>query len=336
MNKSIQSSAVREYISKANPHLYKKLVEKQKYFSNIGDVLKYNETQLMSMLDLTLEEVRNSIQLLRSKYILPHFQSRITNALQLSKRNERRLPTGLKTMDQCLFGGVPSRIITEIAGTTQSGKTLFCIKLALQLLFHLFPEEDAQILYIDTERKLDSTVILEMIKTYTTDNNEIERVMKLIKCMPVSDDLAQCVKQFTDSSFQEMIIENNVKMIIIDSVFNIARNANEYRDRSLAALAAWLKQITDELSLYTVVTNHMKISKNRFGTVNMRNVELGYMWAHAVNIRILLDNEFIIIDKSPLSAEHSIAYKIANGTIESAEDELFNEQQDLYSPPTKK
>jgi len=311
--------------------------------------------------------------------------------------NHSIVKTGISTLDQVLHGGLPNGMITEVSGPSESGKTVFCMQLAVRRLLmkmkmmreqqqkpkrknnqqtnedggdamvddddeeaENFDEasvmsETSQVLYIDSERKFDTRFLLKITQSmcseleFAADNEDqhvnkqrqemmVEHVMKNIKHVEMnSQQLTSCVQYLNDTKLEEDIIENDIRLIIIDSVYFMAKSSSgEQRERNLANLAARLKQLANQFQICIVVTNNMNIIKDRLGQVVARNAEMGYMWSHAMNVRLVLDNQNIVIDKSPMCAEHSIPYHMKNGTIESAEVAAFNEQQDLYAPPSKK
>jgi len=57
-----------------------------------------------------------------------------------------RFPTGLPSVDRLLGGGLETDSLTEIYGEGGSGKTLFCLEVALRVA-----REDRWVFYIDTE-----------------------------------------------------------------------------------------------------------------------------------------------------------------------------------------
>jgi DNA repair protein RadB len=57
-----------------------------------------------------------------------------------------RLPTGIASVDRLLGGGLETDSLTEIYGEGGSGKTLFCLEVALRVA-----REDRWVFYVDTE-----------------------------------------------------------------------------------------------------------------------------------------------------------------------------------------
>ena len=332
MNKRIQSRQVQEVFQTNNLlPVYTRIQSNQKSFQSVGDLFKLTTTQLMNTLDMSQSEVSQLMEFVCTKFV--SFEE--SNGFMLKEQIEKHLPSGLKTLDECFCGGFPRGVITEIAGPSASGKSTFCFTLMLQCLFELYPLSDdqntAKILYLDTERKFDSKVLADMLRNYTLDNALITKVLQSIEHVQIPS-LLDCIK-YMDNSLDEYIIEHDVKMIVIDSVFTVAKTADHHsRDQLLGSLAARLKQMAREFSLHVFVTNNYRMQRD--GRPD-RGAELGLMWSHAVNIRLVLDKQFITIDKSPLCAPHTIAYKV-DGIIQSAEADVYHKNDTLETPPNKK
>lgn len=144
----------------------------------------------------------------------------------------------------------------------------------------------------------------------------------------------------------EIIIDNNIKFIVVDSIAAIVRkefNATHIRNRQavLGKQAARLKLLAENYNIPVLVTNQVTTTRNAptafnfttrthfliflFEITNFRvatagsNVKntiaaLGTAWAHCVNTRLILhssqNKSMITIAKSPISAVYSFPYII--------------------------
>jgi DNA repair protein RadB len=77
-----------------------------------------------------------------------------------------RLPTGVASIDRLLGGGLETDSVTEIYGEGGSGKSLFCLEVAVRVA-----REGRWVLYVDTEG-----VSVDRLRSIAGD--ELERILK--------------------------------------------------------------------------------------------------------------------------------------------------------------
>ncbi len=77
-----------------------------------------------------------------------------------------RLPTGIPSIDRLLGGGLEADSVTEIYGEGGSGKSLFCLEVAVRVA-----REGRWVLYVDTEG-----VSVDRLRSIAGD--ELERILK--------------------------------------------------------------------------------------------------------------------------------------------------------------
>jgi len=77
-----------------------------------------------------------------------------------------RLPTGIASVDRLLGGGLETDCLTEIYGEGGSGKTLFCLEVALRVA-----RQNRWVFYVDTEG-----VSVDRLRAMAGD--ELEKVLK--------------------------------------------------------------------------------------------------------------------------------------------------------------
>ncbi|MGB8935585.1 MAG: ATPase domain-containing protein [Candidatus Nitrosopolaris sp.] len=81
-----------------------------------------------------------------------------TAAAELRKQDILRLPTGYKSLDSLLDGGIEAGVITQVYGLPGSGKTQLCHTLSAML------PSDYMVIYIDTECSFRPERIQEITK----------------------------------------------------------------------------------------------------------------------------------------------------------------------------
>jgi RecA/RadA recombinase len=150
-------------------------------------------------------------------------------------------------------------------------------------------------------------------------------------------------KPFSLENIGRVIIDENVKLIILDSIGSLVEREYNYKGVEnilkkqdfLSKEIQKFKQISDEFNFPVIVTNFMV--KNNY-------VALGNTFHHAVNIRILLEkgiNEnFLKIEKSSMSGKLSFPFYIDNGgfmfsrddeMLDDSEEELLKEMEENFA-----
>ena len=144
------------------------------------------------------------------------------------QENVLRLTTGSKALDELLGGGLETQTITEFFGEYGSGKSQVCHQLCVNV--QLPPEQgglDGGVLYIDTENTFRTRRIVQMAKHLGLDSEEVARNIVYAEAF-TSDH-----QMFLLDNADEVIKENNVRLIIVDSLTSHFRS--EYIGREMLA-----------------------------------------------------------------------------------------------------
>jgi DNA repair protein RadA len=139
-----------------------------------------------------------------------------------------RLTTGSKALDGVLDGGLETQTITEFYGEYGSGKSQICHPLCVNV--QLPPERGGlggAALYVDTENTFRTERIVQMSRHLGLDPQEI--VKNIIYAEAYTSDH----QMFLLDNADEVIKENNVKLIIVDSL--TAHFRSEYIGREMLA-----------------------------------------------------------------------------------------------------
>ena len=149
---------------------------------------------------------------------------------ELYKRRQTvlRLTSGSKALDDIVDGGLETQTITEFYGEYGSGKSQICHQLCVNV--QLPPERgglDGAALYVDTENTFRLERIVQMSKHLGLDPEEV--VKKIIYAEAYTSDHQMFLLENAD----EVIKENNVKLIIVDSL--TAHFRSEYVGREMLA-----------------------------------------------------------------------------------------------------
>lgn len=265
-----------------------------------------NELDLIQALDLPQFVVRDLISNV-CRAVSPSCAS----ALDLVDRKSGALHTTLPALDSALHGGLPPSSITEVVGPAGVGKTQFCHQMAVQACL---PVEEGGlggcVVYIDTEAAFSPKRLVEILTTRYPRYAEAGNVHSLLQPFTQRVTVYR-VDSTTDlmtrlDSLEETIIENNVKLIVVDSIASVARKDFDdggvmRRQALLAAQAATLKRLAENFNIPVLVSNQVTTTSQRpyyefdrphFGGADKSlyvTAALGYVWAHAVNTRIVLE-----------------------------------------------
>jgi DNA repair protein RadA len=144
------------------------------------------------------------------------------------RKNVLRLTTGSKVVDRLVDGGLETQTITEFYGEYGSGKSQICHQLCVNV--QLPPERgglNGAVLYVDTENTFRTERIVSMSKHLGLDPEEV--VKNIIYAEAYTSDH----QMFLLNNADEIIKQNNVKLIIVDSL--TAHFRSEYIGRELLA-----------------------------------------------------------------------------------------------------
>lgn len=144
------------------------------------------------------------------------------------RQNVLRLTSGSEAIDRIVDGGLETQTITEFYGEYGSGKSQICHQLCVNV--QLPPERgglDGAALYVDTENTFRLERIVQMAKHVGIDPEEA--VKRIIYAEAYTSDHQMFLLENAD----KIIKENNVKLIIVDSL--TAHFRSEYIGREMLA-----------------------------------------------------------------------------------------------------
>jgi len=144
------------------------------------------------------------------------------------RENILRLTTGSKTLDDLLAGGLESQTITEFYGEYGSGKSQMCHQLCVNV--QLPPERgglDGAALYVDTENTFRTERIVQMAQNLGLDPEGVAK--NIIFAEAYTSDH----QMFLLNNADKIVKENNIRLIIVDSV--TAHFRSEYLGREMLA-----------------------------------------------------------------------------------------------------
>ncbi len=200
-----------------------------------------------------------------------------------------KVTTGSKNLDELLGGGIESQAITEVYGEYRTGKTQIAHQLAVNV--QLPPERgglNGGVIYIDSEGTFRPERIVQMA---TALGEDPDKILKNIQVARVYNSDHQ---MFVTEKAQEIIIDKNIKLIVVDSVTSHFRS--EYgggrenlpmRQAKLNKHLHTLQRIADIYSCIVLITNQAMADPAAFFGDPTRAVG-GHVLAHVPQTRIYL------------------------------------------------
>jgi DNA repair protein RadA len=204
------------------------------------------------------------------------------------RQNVRRLTTASKQVDELLGGGLETQTITEFYGEYGVGKSILCHQLAVNVQL---PEEKGGLngaaLYIDTENTFRPEWIVRMATAMGLDPTETAKKIIYSECFNSDHQILVLDKA------DKVIQENNVKLIIVDSL--TAHFRSEYLGREMLAERQQklnshlhrLVRLSRAFNACAVVTNQVMSRPDQFFAMAVEAVG-GHIVSHTTHTRIFL------------------------------------------------
>lgn len=244
------------------------------------------------------------------------------------RQNVLRLTTGSKALDELLDGGLETQTITEFYGEYGSGKSQLCHQLCVDV--QLPPERGGlggAALYLDTENTFRTERIVQMARHLELDPEEVAK--NIIFAEAYTSDH----QMFLLDNADEVIKENNVKLIIVDSLTSHFRS--EYLGREMLARRQQrlnkhmhkLIRLAMAFNTVAVVTNQVMAKPDVFFGDAVYPIG-GHIVAHTSHTRIYLRKaargpvRIARLVSSPYLPEGESIFKIAeDGILDVSEEE---------------
>jgi DNA repair protein RadA len=238
-----------------------------------------------------------------------------------------RLTTGSKALDELLGGGLETQTITEFYGEYGSGKSQICHQLCVNV--QLPPERgglEGGALYIDTENTFRTERIVQMARNLGLNPEEV--VKNIIVAEAYTSDHQMFLLENSDS----IIKENNVRLIIVDSLTSHFRS--EYLGREMLAERQQklnkhmhkLIRLARAFNAAAVVTNQVMAKPDVFFGNAVHPIG-GHVVAHTSHTRVFLRKSargpvrIARLVSSPYLPEGERVFKVTENGIEDVGEE---------------
>ena len=240
------------------------------------------------------------------------------------RSNVKRLTTGCGSLDELLDGGLETQSITELYGEFGTGKSQLCQQLCLTVQL---PEEkgglDGGALYIDTENTFRTDRVIQIAPRFGIQPEDA------LKRIVFAEAYTSSHQMMLLENADEVIKENNIRLIIVDSL--TAHFRSEYLGREMLASRQQmlnkhlhkLLRLCRAFNACALITNQVMAQPDVFFT-RMVTPAGGHIVGHTSHTRIFIrkGKENVRIARltvSPYLPEGETPMRITERGVESAE-----------------
>jgi DNA repair protein RadA len=249
------------------------------------------------------------------------------------RKSVLRLTSGSKVIDTLLDGGLETQTITEFYGEYGTGKSQICHQLCVNV--QLPPERgglNGAALYVDSENTFRTERIVQMSKHLGLDPVQVAK--NIIYAEAYTSDHQMFLLDHAD----EVIKENNVKLIIVDSL--TAHFRSEYIGREMLAPRQQrlnkhmhkLIGLARAFNAVAVVTNQVMAKPDVFFGDAVHPIG-GHIVGHTSHTRVYLRRaahgpvRIARLVSSPYLPEGEEIFKVTENGIEDVSEEEKQDKQ---------
>jgi RecA/RadA recombinase len=221
-----------------------------------------------------------------------------------------QISTGSKNINTVIGGGFQSRKTYVVFGANKTGKTQLCHQLSVQA-FHDF----LKLIYLDTENTFRPDRIREVAAAYSIDGE------KALKNILVSKSMSNTSLLLKLNEVEIVIKQNNIRILIIDSINNYYRFERGVKDVSFfktritfLRILEKINALTQKHNLITILT--AQIAPNFNENAIIREIPVGMQYLNHFFSEFLYlsykeeDKSYIHLLNSHILPEKKILYKI--------------------------
>jgi DNA repair protein RadA len=242
------------------------------------------------------------------------------------RKNIRKLTSGCSSLDVLLGGGIETQSLTEFYGEFGSGKSQICHQLCVTVqLGEAQGGLNGNVLYIDTEATFRPERVQQIAPRFGIKPKDV------LKGIVYAEAYTSNHQTVLLENADEVIKENNIKLIIIDSVMShfrseyIGREMLASRQQQLNKHLHKLLRLSRAFNAAAVITNQVMASPDAFFSKAVSPVG-GHILGHMSHNRIFLrkgrnNMRIAKLTASPSLPEGEAPMRITGRGIESDEDD---------------
>ncbi|MGC2573684.1 MAG: ATPase domain-containing protein [Candidatus Nitrosopolaris sp.] len=244
-------------------------------------------------------------------------------------QNVVRFPTGCKSLDNLLDGGIETGVITQVYGPPGSGKTQLCHTLCVML------PSNYNAIYIDTEGSFRPERIKEIANARGLDSKQILQRILVTKALDIKQ-----LESRIEAACSKIDLDSKIKLLIVDSIIYHYRAECAGRSKlpeKIHRLNKYMHLLLKTASCNTlsvVVTNHQTQSSVD-GTRNRVVLLGGNAVSYASKYRVHLDYRSARLDLGPCPP-HDISFAINKRGFTDVADDYLPISDNLYTGRTNK
>lgn len=240
--------------------------------------------------------------------------------------SEELLDTGLPTLNALLDGGLPPGTFAEVVGLSGSGKSQFCMQLAVRIQKSV---KKRKCVYIDTEGSFRTSRICEIASHLFSSKtgDEILSAITISRCRDIVE-LTSAVYRLK-SLLEE---DPEVGLVIIDSIAMPLRGDDEHAQSALLDVSRALTSLIATFRCIIVAANHVISDVEGDGGSEPEIAPaLGRNWSHIPNMRFWLNppdarsaNWSLTLAKSSFAPIGTCCFRVTEaGLCEVPDDSLL-------------
>lgn len=224
-------------------------------YKDIAAIASATPHELAEVGDIGVEAAKKAIEVAKSAIEIG-FET--ADQLMERRKNIGRIKTGSSELDELIGGGVETQSITEFFGRFSSGKSQVGFQLAVNVQK---PVEQGGLggkaIFIDTESTFRPDRIVQLAEAQGMDPNEVLKGIYTQRAENSDHQMLLAEKA------ESLIKENNVKLLIVDSLTShfradyIGRGALSDRQQKLNKHIHLLQRLADTYNMAVYVTNQV-------------------------------------------------------------------------------
>jgi len=241
------------------------------------------------------------------------------------RKNVRKLTSGCSSLDRLLNGGIETQSLTEFYGEFGSGKSQLCHQLCVTVqLGEAQGGLNGSVLYIDTEATFRPERVMQIAPRFGLKPEDV------LKGIVYAEAYTSNHQTVLLENADEVIKENDIRLIIVDSVMSHFRS--EYLGREMLAPRQQqlnkhlhkLMRLSRAFNAAAVITNQVLASPDAFFSKAVSPTG-GHILGHMSHSRIFLRKgrsnvRIAKLTASPSLPEGEVPMRITERGIESDED----------------
>lgn len=232
-----------------------------------------------------------------------------------------KIVTGSKSLDELLGGGVETQSITECYGKFSSGKSQIAFQLSVNAQK---PAEEGglgcAVMFVDTEGTFRPERVVQMARSQGLNPEEVLKNIHIARAENSDHQVLLIDKA------EEMIVEHNIKLIVVDSFTSqfradyVGRGALGERQQKLNRHIHVLQRLADKYNLAVYITNQVMDNPGILFGDPTRPIG-GHVLAHASGVRVYLrkakdEKRIARMVDSPNLPEGECVFKVTKDGVE--------------------